>query len=148
MAHVGAPVANWRWGRWGLVVLGVGLIAAPTIFQMFAAGTEGGQMMTAFKTIETSQNIKKIQGYFGSMAVGQGSIRLEVVPALEHTGLSAAEIAAKFPGVATLDATRVHSLNDMTPMIGAMSDNVVSLGRWPACRPLRSSHGSSCSPAC
>jgi len=125
---VGALVRLSRWQRfrWVLVALGIGLIAAPGIFQMFQRAPDGGHMMTAFKDIETVTNVEQIQGYFGSMAVGQGAIRLEIVPALERTGLSRAEIAARFPAVATLDADWVHILNDMTPMIGAMSDNVAN----------------------
>jgi hypothetical protein len=115
---------GWRSGRWVLVALGVGLIAAPGIFQMFQRAPKGGQMMTAFKTIETDQNVQQIQGYFGTMAEGQGAIRLELVPGLHHAGLDAAQIASRFPAVASLDAHWVHILNDMTPMIGAMSDNV------------------------
>ncbi len=118
--------ARWRRGRWALVALGLGLIAAPGLFQMFQRAPDGGHMMTAFENIETTQNVQQIQGDFGSMAVGQGAIRLEVVPALEKSGLSPAEIAAKFPAVSTLDADWVHILNDMTPMIGAMSDNVAN----------------------
>jgi hypothetical protein len=117
---------RWHPLRWVLVVLGLGLIAAPLIFQMFQRAPAGGHMMTAFKTIETTQNVQQIQGYFGTMAVGQGAIRLEIVPALEASGLSQAQIAAKFPDVAALDTNWVHILNDMTPMIGAMSDNVAN----------------------
>jgi hypothetical protein len=115
---------RWRRARWILVVCGVGLIAAPAIFQMFQRAPDGGRMMGAFKNLETTQNVEQIQGYFGTMAVGQGAIRLQVVPALEKSGLSRGEVEAKFPAVASLDANWVHILNDMTPMIGAMSDNV------------------------
>jgi hypothetical protein len=118
--------ARWRRCRWLLVILGLGLIAAPGIFQMFQRAPDGGRMMNAFEHIETTQNVQQIQGYFGSMADGQGAIRLEIVPALEKSGLSPAEIAHKFPAVATLDGDWVHILNDMTPMIGAMSDNVAN----------------------
>ena len=118
--------ARWRRGRWVLVVLGVGLIAAPAVFQMFQRAPDGGRMMTAFENIETTQNVQQIQGFFGSMAVGQGAIRLDIVPALEHTGLTHPEIAQRFPALATLDADWVHVVNDMTPMIGAMSDNVTN----------------------
>jgi hypothetical protein len=118
--------ARWRRGRWVLVVLGLGLVVAPAVFQMFQRAPDGGRMMTAFRSIETTENVQNIQGYFGSMAVGQGAIRLDIVPALEHTGLSSAEIAQRFPALTTLDADWVHILNDMTPMIGAMSDNVTN----------------------
>jgi len=118
--------SRWRANRWVLVILGVGLIAAPGIFQMFQRAPDGGRMMTAFENIETTQNVQQIQGYFASMAVGQGAIRLEIVPALESSGLDAAQISARFPAVASLDANWVHILNDMTPMIGAMSDNVAN----------------------
>ena len=119
-------LARWRLLRWVLVALGLGLIAAPLIFQMFERAPAGGRMMTAFESIETNHNVQQIQGYFGDMAVGQGAIRLEIVPALEASGLSRAQIAAKFPAVATLDTDWIHILNDMTPMIGAMSDNVAN----------------------
>jgi hypothetical protein len=108
------------------MVLGLGLVAAPAVFQMFQRAPDGGRMMSAFQKIETTQNVQHIQGYFGSMAVGQGAIRLDIVPALVQTGLTRAEIAQRFPALATLDTNWVHILNDMTPMIGAMSDNVVN----------------------
>jgi hypothetical protein len=112
--------------RWVLVAVGLGLVLAPAVFQMFQRAPKGGHMMSAFKTIETTSNVEAIQGYFGEMAVGQGAIRLELVPALERTGLTPTEINTRFPAVATLDQRWVHILNDMTPMIGAMSDNVVN----------------------
>jgi hypothetical protein len=49
-----------------------------------------------------------------------------LVPALEQAGLTTTQIQAMFPAVYTLDARWVHILNDMTPMIGAMSDNVAN----------------------
>jgi hypothetical protein len=118
--------AWWRTCRWILVALGVGLILAPVVFQMFQRAPKGGQMISAFRAIETTHNVEQIQGYFGTMAVGQGAIRLELVPALEQAGLTTTQIQAMFPAVYTLDARWVHILNDMTPMIGAMSDNVAN----------------------
>jgi hypothetical protein len=58
------------------------------------------------------------------MAVGQGAIRLDVIPALEGAGLTSAQIATRYPAVTALDDDWVHILNDMTPMIGVMSDSV------------------------
>jgi hypothetical protein len=118
--------AWWRACRWILVVLGVGLVLAPVVFRMFERAPKGGQMISAFRSIETTHNVQQIQGYFGTMAVGQGAIRLELVPALRQAGLTWAQIQSMFPAVYTLDQRWVHILNDMTPMIGAMSDNVAN----------------------
>jgi hypothetical protein len=107
-----------------LAVLGIGLILAPVLFQMFTRAPKGGEMMKAFKTIETTSQVSQIQGYFGNMAAGQGALRLDVIPALHSAGLTDAAIASQFPAVAALDANWIHILNDMTPMIGAMSDSV------------------------
>jgi hypothetical protein len=116
----------WRPCRWVLVVVGVGLILAPVVFQMFQRAPKGGQMISAFREIETTHNVEQIQGYFGTMAVGQGAIRIELVPALGQAGLSTTQAQTMFPAVHTLDARWVHILNDMTPMIGAMSDSVAN----------------------
>jgi hypothetical protein len=79
--------------------------------------------MGTFKTIETTQKIGQIQDYFATMAIGQGAIRNDIVPALQSTGLSDQDLATNYPATTTLDAGWVHILNDMTPMIGAMSDS-------------------------
>ena len=47
-------------------------------------------------------------------------------PPSGRPGLTSAQIQAMFPAVYTLDDRWVHILNDMTPMIGAMSDNVAN----------------------
>ena len=114
----------WRAARWTIAVVGVGLVLAPAVFQMFGRAPDGGRMMSAFKTIETTANVTKIQDYFATMSSGQGDLRLGVVPALTQSGLSEAQITERFPAVAAVDSDWVHILNDMTPMIGAMSDNV------------------------
>jgi hypothetical protein len=109
--------------RIALGVLGVGLILAPVAFQMFTRAPKGAEMMGTFKQIETTSKIQQIQGFFSTMAVGQGAIRNDVVPALERTGLSARQVASDYPALTRLDNNWVHILNDMTPMIGAMSDS-------------------------
>ena len=40
---------RWRASRRVLVALGLGLVLAPAVFQMFSRAPAGGRMMTAFK---------------------------------------------------------------------------------------------------
>jgi hypothetical protein len=119
-----ARAATWRSLRWVAVGLGIALVLAPVGFQMFSRAPKGAQMMSTFKTIETRHHLRRIQSYFSEMAVGQGLVQLQLVPALRHTSLSAAQIDARYPALNTLDANWVHILNDMTPMIAAMSNNI------------------------
>jgi hypothetical protein len=121
-----ARPSRWRTVRWALVALGIGLVLAPGVFQMFSRAPAGGRMMTAFKPIETRARVERIQGYFGEIAIGQGAVQLELIPALRRSGLTNAQIGAAYPGLETFDGQWIHILNDMTPMIGAMSDNVAN----------------------
>ncbi len=111
--------------RWALVGLGVALVAAPFAFQMFTRAPKGGEMMNEFETLMTRERVQTVQGYFGAMSVGEGGIRLGLVPAAQQDGgLTASQFADRFPAVSALSADWVGIINDMTPMIGAMSDNV------------------------
>jgi hypothetical protein len=115
---------SWPKLRWAFVALGISLVLAPVSLQMFQRAPKGGRMMEAFKTIETRKKVETIQGYFATIAVGQGALRLDIVPALRRSGLSRKDIATRYSDVDTLDRRWIPILNDMTPMIGAMSDNV------------------------
>ena len=119
-----ARAAAWRGLRWVAVVLGVALVLAPVAVQMFSRAPKGAQMMSTFKTIETRHHLRRIQSYFSEMAVGQGLVQLNLIPALRHADLSAAQIQTRYPALNTLDANWVHILNDMTPMIATMSNNI------------------------
>jgi hypothetical protein len=139
----------WRPARWVVAAVGIGLVLAPAALQMFQRAPEGGRMMSSFETIETIEtiettgNVVKIQDYFATMTSGQGDLRLGVVPALEVSGLSSAQVADRFPAITALDRNWVHIINDMTPMIGAMSDNVSNYQAVASLPPFPPSLGSS-----
>jgi hypothetical protein len=108
-----------------LALLGVALVAAPLAFQMFQRAPKGGEMMDEFESIMVRRRVQTIQGYFATMAVGQGAIRIDLIPATKQAGgLTDDELAREFPAITTLNRDWIGIINDMTPMIGAMSDNV------------------------
>ncbi len=127
----------WRPARWALVALGIGLILAPVAFRMFERAPAGEHMVNAFRTIETQSNVESVQDDFGTIASGQGAIQLELVPVLQGAGLSGAQIRTRFPGITELDDSWVGILNDLTPMIGAMSDNIANYQAVAALPPFR-----------
>ena len=81
--------------------------------------------MTAFENIETTQNVETDPGLLRDHGrrAGRDPPRRRPRPRARRADVGP-DRARQFPAVATLDADWVHILNDMTPMIGAMSDNV------------------------
>ena len=116
--------ATWIPLRRAAIALGVGLVLAPVVFQMFTRAPEGGRMVAAFKPIETRATVQAVQGDFGTIAVGQGAIRTDLVPQLSARGWSDARLRRELPASMQLQARWTAILNDLTPMIGVMSDNV------------------------
>ena len=117
---------SWVPLRRAAIAIGVGLCLAPIVFQMFTRAPQGAAMVSAFKTVETRKLVQEVQGDFGTIAVGQGAIAAELYPALEARGLSAKEIVKRLPATDNLNQHWIEILNDLTPMIGVMSDNVVN----------------------
>lgn len=119
----------WRTARWGVLAAGAALVLAPFAFQLWDRAPKGAALVEAFKPIERRSAVVRVQNDFGQVAIAQGALAGELVPALQQHGLSQAQIDQQFPAVQTLLARWVPILNDLTPVIGVMSDNV---GRFEA----------------
>ena len=98
-------------------ILGLGLVAAPAIFQMFDRAPDGGQMIDDFRPLMTKTKVRTIQGYFITLGNGEADLRNVAVPA---AGLSAAEA----PAAARFGADWPRINREMAPMVGVMADNV------------------------
>ena len=109
-------------GRWvPLVIVAVGVIAAPAIFQMFSRAPGGSKMIDDFKPFMTRTKVTQIQGYFLTIGSGEGDLRRTVVPELTANGSVRPD---EIPGTTALNAQWPTISGGMAPMIGAMSDNV------------------------
>ncbi|HLF41214.1 MAG TPA: hypothetical protein VI854_07045 [Acidimicrobiia bacterium] len=115
----------------GLVVMGVGLIAAPFIFQMMGGENrafEGKSMIDDFKPIMTQQNIGSIQGYFPVIGLAEGQLRKDIVP-LAPAGTST-------PAVADFSARWNTISAEFADFLGAMNDNLVEYSAVKALPPF------------
>jgi hypothetical protein len=114
--------------RWALVGLGVGLIAAPAVFQMFTRAPDGGEMIDTFRPIMERERVQRIQGYFVTIGATEGTLRTEALPLAQEQGsLSEADLDERFPAVRELSGdwqTIVADDTGFAAMVGAMSDNV------------------------
>ena len=111
-----------------LAALGVAVIAAPAVFQMFSRAPGGAQMIDDFRPLMTSANIEEVQGSFLVIAGAEGGLRNEVLGAQPHPGALPAtrQFVEEWPTIAS----------DMAPMIGAMADNLDNFAAVDALPPF------------
>lgn len=108
----------------GLAVLGVALIAAPLVFQMFSRAPDGEQMLDEFRPLMTTERITTVQGYFVTMAGGESAVRGQLLPALEKAGVDESERRALLPKAYGFTEVWTRMANQMAPMLAAMNDNL------------------------
>lgn len=131
---IGAGLAVWalraRRPHRALAVtaaLGVGLIAAPAVFQMFTRAPEGKEMIDTFRPLMTHEKVTRVQGYFVTIGAAEGLLRNQVLPGLEQATADAEGV--EMPELEQVDGfvgVWPTMSNDMAPMIGAMADNLVA----------------------
>jgi hypothetical protein len=124
-AVLAAPGA-WRFARWALVAIAIGLVSAPLAFQMWTRAPRGAAMVSAFRTVETHSLVTKVQNDFATITTGEGALSGELVPALQARGLSSTQIDRALPAVTTLERGWISILQDLTPLLGVMSNQVVN----------------------
>lgn len=102
-----------------LVVLGVGLLLAPAVFQMFTRAPGGQAMIADFEPLMTRDRVTTIQSYFITIGAAEGQLRNDAVPdALE------ADPSASFPASQQLSEDWPAVVSDLSGMVGAMADNL------------------------
>ncbi len=107
-------------GRWVLVGLGVGLMVAPLVFQMFTRAPKGGEMIDSFRPMMTRERVQNVQGYFVTLGGGEGQLRVGAMPALVAAGGSVDD----FTAIANFSTEWPMIVSDFNPMIATMGDNV------------------------
>lgn len=100
----------------GLLAVGLGLLTAPAVFQMFSRAPQGAEMIEDFQTLMTTERVQTMQSYFLVIGSGEGNLRNDIVPAL-----AASDVV---PVVTQFSTEWPRISNEMAPMIGAMSDNI------------------------
>jgi len=117
-----------------LAVMGVGLIAAPFIFQMMGGQNrafEGNSMINDFKPIMTTQKVATIQGYFPVIGLAEGQMRNQLIPLARQGGQG-----ADFPAITAFDGEWPHIGSEFAQFLGAMSDNLDNFAAVKALPPF------------
>ncbi|MGH9039839.1 MAG: hypothetical protein ACRDZ3_06375 [Acidimicrobiia bacterium] len=116
-----------------LVVMGVGLIAAPFIFQMMGGENrafEGKAMIDDFAPIMTVENITNIQGYFPVIGLAEGQLRNDLIP------LAGPSAATDYPAISKFSGQWSTISAEFADFLGAMNDNLVEYSAVKALPPF------------
>lgn len=103
-----------------LLVMGLGVVAAPAIFQMFTRAPQGGQMIDEFRPMMTRTRVQSVQGYFITLGAGEGQLRVGAEQAFVAGGGDMAD----YPALEEFSSKWPTIVGDFNPMIATMSDNV------------------------
>ena len=108
-----------------VIVIGVGLVLAPAIFQMFSRAPEGAVMIDEFRPFMTEEQVVLFQGYMSVIDAAEAESREVLEPAIVNSGaLDAAEYDAQFGLVATLNDEWPAIDADMTDLLATMDGNL------------------------
>jgi len=104
-----------------VLALGLGLIAAPAIFQMFDRAPKGGDMIAAFEPYMTTAEIEKFQGYLAEIDAAVTETQDELLAAASIDG---ADPLVAAPSVAALIEEWPGIDADMSDMLATMQDDI------------------------
>lgn len=111
-----SPPSRRRLATLVLAVVGLSVIAAPAVFQMFTRAPGGAAMINDFRPLMTTAKIGEIQSSFLVIAGAEGELRNQVLA--QAGGASFAPAIGRF----VEEWPRIAA--EMAPMIGAMADNL------------------------
>jgi hypothetical protein len=117
-----------------LVVMGVGLIAAPFIFQMMGGENrafQGADMISDFKPIMTAERVTSVQNYFPVIGLAEGQLRNQLVPLARSQANSPST-----PVLDELSKTWPEIGNEFSQFLGVMSDNLDNFAKVKALPPF------------
>jgi hypothetical protein len=108
-----------------LACLGLAVVLAPAVFQMFTRAPKGAEMIDDFRPMMVRQRVQNVQGYFITIGAAEGQLRNAAVPfAAEISGQSTEATATAYPAISELSVQWPTVVGDFAPMIGAMADNL------------------------
>ena len=117
---------------WALLAVGIAVLLAPAMFQMFTRAPQGRDMIDDFRPMMTRERVQNVQGYFITMGAAEGQLRTQAVQLAEEAGISADELAA----IGEFSSEWPTIVVEFNPMVATMSDNVDNFAAVDALPPF------------
>lgn len=119
------------WPRPAIIALGVGLVAAPFIFSMQTRAPKGNEMIDEFTPIMTAAKVQTVQGYFPTIGLAEGQLRLRLLPLAAQNG------GGDYPAIERLSGDWPTISAEFAKFLGAMSDNLDNFAAVHALPPFK-----------
>lgn len=105
---------------WALLGVGIAVVLAPAVFQMFTRAPMGRDMIDDFRPMMTRERVQNVQGYFITMGAAEGQLRTQAAVLASDAGID----PGGYPAIAEFSAQWPMIVVDFNPMVATMSDNV------------------------
>ena len=120
-----------------VLVIGLGLAAAPALFQMFSRAPRGGDMIVGFRPYMTEAKIAEFQGYMVEIDAAVTEMQQRLEPALaEDLGLDGDAVETRFASYTELQEEWGTIFADMTEMLDTMEENLDNFAAVDALPPF------------
>jgi hypothetical protein len=103
-----------------LLVVGIAVLLAPAVFQMFTRAPQGRDMIDDFRPMMTRERVQNVQGYFVTMGAAEGQLRTKGAELAVEANTGADELTK----ITEFSAQWPTIVVDFNPMVATMSDNV------------------------
>jgi len=117
---------------WALLAVGIAVLLAPAMFQMFSRAPQGRDMIDDFRPMMTRERVQNVQGYFITMGAAEGQLRTQALQLAEDAGISAEEL----PAINEFSSEWPTIVVEFNPMVATMSDNVDNFAAVDALPPF------------
>ena len=117
---------------WALLAVGIAVLLAPAMFQMFTRAPQGRDMIDDFRPMMTRERVQNVQGYFITMGAAEGQLRTQAMQLAGEAGIDAEDL----PALAEFSSQWPTIVVDFNPMVATMSDNVDNFAAVDALPPF------------
>ncbi len=117
---------------WALLAVGVAVLLAPAVFQMFTRAPQGRDMIDDFRPMMTRERVQNVQGYFVTMGAAEGQLRTQAMQMADEAGIDTGDL----PALAEFSSQWPTIVVDFNPMVATMSDNVDNFAAVDALPPF------------
>jgi hypothetical protein len=105
-------------------IIGVGLMVAPVVFQMFTRAPLGATMIDDFNPYMTIEKIDEFRGHLGEIGAAETETVQALRPILEANGVDSAAYDATYPNATIFDNGWAAIDTDMTDLLDTMDANL------------------------